>query len=216
VEGRQILTIPGTSFTQTYRYDSLYRLTEAKEPNGTSTPNWIQNWTYDRYGNRSSFTQNIGGNTNATNPSVDQNKNRFTSTDFVYDKNGNVTTDKDPVSNLTRTFVFNGDNKQIAVKDSNGNNVGQYFYDGEGKRVKKVTNTETTIFVYSGGKLVAEYSTQLATNPSINYTTTDHLGSPRIITNELGQVKSRRDFMPFGEELGRLRQESRPDPIYPF
>ena len=28
---RQILTIPGTSFTQSYKYDSLYRLTEAKE-----------------------------------------------------------------------------------------------------------------------------------------------------------------------------------------
>jgi RHS repeat-associated protein len=198
---RQILTVPGTSFTQTYRYDSLYRLTEAKEPSGTSTPNWIQNWNYDRYGNRNSFTQNIAGNSNVLNPTIDPNTNRFTSTDFVYDKNGNVTSDKDPVANLTRTFVFNGDNKQTAVKDSNGNNVGQYFYDGEGKRVKKVTNTETTIFVYSSGKLVAEYSTQLAANPSINYTTTDHLGSPRIITNELGQVKSRRDFMPFGEEI---------------
>src|ERR1041385_5368337 len=27
--------------------------------------------------------------------------------------------------------------------------IGQYFYDGEGKRVKKVTGNETTIFVYS-------------------------------------------------------------------
>lgn len=64
-----------------------------------------------------------------------------------------------------------------------------------------VTDTETTIFVYSAGKLVAEYSTQLATQPATNYTTTDHLGSPRIITDELGQVKARRDFLPFGEEL---------------
>lgn len=112
-----------------------------------------------------------------------------------------MTTDKDPVANLARTFILNGENKQITVKDSNGNNVGQYFYDGEENRVKKITNTETTIFVYSSVKLVAEYSTQLATSPSINYTTTDHLGSPRIITDELGQVKSRRDFMPFGEEL---------------
>ena len=34
-----------------------------------------------------------------------------------------------------------------------------------------------------------------------SYTTTDHLGSPRVITDQLGQVKPRRDFMPFGEEL---------------
>ncbi len=28
------------------------------------------------------------------------------------------------------------------------------------------------------------------------------LGSPRVITDRMGNVKSRRDFMPFGEEIG--------------
>src|SRR5205807_8447098 len=41
----------------------------------------------------------------------------------------------------------------------------------------------------------------LPANPAVNYTTTDHLGSPRVITDQFGQVKSRRDFLPFGEEL---------------
>ncbi len=64
-----------------------------------------------------------------------------------------------------------------------------------------MVGNETTVFVYSAGKLVAEYTTSgLPSEGHINYTTTDHLGSPRIITNELGQVKSRGDFMPFGEE----------------
>jgi RHS repeat-associated protein len=31
--------------------------------------------------------------------------------------------------------------------------------------------------------------------------TTDHLGSPRVITDKSGNVISRRDFMPFGEEI---------------
>ena len=198
---RQTLTVPGTSFTQNYRYDALYRLTEAKETTGTNQ-NWIQNWNYDRYGNRLSFTKNVAGDTLAPNPSVDPNTNRFnTGQGFTYDKNGNVVNDVDPITSLDRSFVFNADNKQIAVDDDNGNPIGQYFYDGEGKRVKKVTGTETTVFVYSSGKLVAEYSTQLSPSPSINYTTTDHLGSPRIITDALGQVKSRRDFMPFGEDI---------------
>lgn len=108
--------------------------------------------------------------------------------------------DVDPGTSQVREFIFNGDNKQFEVKQ-NGVTIGRYFYDGEGKRVKKETNTETTIFVYSAGKLIAEYSTQLAAHPSTNYTTTDHLGTPRIITDELGQTKARRDFMPFGEEL---------------
>jgi RHS repeat-associated protein len=49
---------------------------------------------------------------------------------------------------------------------------------------------------------VAEYSTQTASNPTISYLTSDNLGSPRITTDANGQVISRRDFMPFGEELG--------------
>ncbi len=103
-----------------------------------------------------------------------------------------------PKADSSRSTVTN---KQTVVRDVSNNIIGQYFYDGEGKRVKKITNTETTIFVYSAGKLIAEYSTQLSQNPTISYTTTDHLGSPRIITDQFGQVKSRRDFMPFGEDL---------------
>ncbi|MCW5957359.1 MAG: hypothetical protein KIT61_12300 [Pyrinomonadaceae bacterium] len=55
--------------------------------------------------------------------------------------------------------------------------------------------------VYSSGKRIAEYSNQVSQAPTVAYTTTDHLGSPRIITEQFGQVKSRRDFMPFGEDI---------------
>ncbi|MBX3297684.1 MAG: hypothetical protein KF762_18445 [Acidobacteria bacterium] len=197
---RQTLTVPGTSFVQSYRYDSLYRLTEAAETTG-STTNWSQTWSYDRYGNRIGFAQDIAGNTNAPNPTVDPNTNRFNAGQNIgYDANGNVVSDIDPLTSLPRQFVFNGDNKQSEVK-RDGVTIGRYFYDGEGKRVKKETDTETTVFVYSAGKLIAEYSTQLSQSPSIAYTTTDHLGTPRVITDQFGQVKARRDFMPFGEEL---------------
>ncbi|MFN0140398.1 MAG: RHS repeat domain-containing protein [Pyrinomonadaceae bacterium] len=195
---KQTLSFNGLTnpLVQAYRYDSLYRITEAKET-ANGQQNWIQNWGYDRYGNRASFTQNIAGNTTAVNPTVDVNTNRFTAGQgFVYDINGNLIRDAEG-----RQFTFNADNKQVQVKDVNNSIIGTYYYDGEGKRVKKVTNSETTIFVYSSGKLVAEYSTQLAVQPSTNYTTTDHLGSPRIITDALGQVKSRRDFHPFGEDI---------------
>lgn len=199
---RQTLTIPGTSFTQSYKYDAVYRLTEAKEVTGTSTTsNWTQTFGYDVYGNRTSFAQNIGGVTNNTTPAVDSSTNRFTSSSFTYDKNGNITADVDPATSQARAFVFNGDNKQIEIKDANGNWIGRYFYDGEGKRVKKVAGSETTVFVYSSAKLVAEYSTQTSSTPTIAYTTTDHLGSPRIITDKYGAVRSRRDFMPFGEDV---------------
>ena len=49
---------------------------------------------------------------------------------------------------------------------------------------------------------MAEYSTAApVSNPTTNYTATDPLGSPRVITDKQGNIVSRRDFMPFGEEL---------------
>jgi len=76
-----------------------------------------------------------------------------------------------------------------------------YRYDGEGRRVKKVSADETTIFVYdASGVLIAEYAGEVAAEPRVSYLTTDHLGSPRVVTDERGSVASRRDFTAFGEE----------------
>jgi RHS repeat-associated protein len=103
--------------------------------------------------------------------------------------------------------VYDAENKMIEAKDANGNTLGRYFYDGEGKRVKKVVpNSEETIFVYdAGGKLIAEFSNIVASQQEAktSYLTNDHLGSPRITTDGNGKVISRRDFMPFGEEVTR-------------
>ncbi len=205
-----VMTVAGIAnpIVQNYKYDSLYRLTEAEEKNNTTEgagQNWIQQFQYDRYGNRTAFSQSIGAVQTTATPLIDPATNRFVTTNqnFRYDKNGNLTTEGDD-----RTVIFNGENKQHEVKNAAGQTIGQYLYDGEGKRVKKITwNTqgisETTVFVYSAGKLVAEYSnTQVpVTNPTTRYLTEDHLGTPRVITDSEGNVISRRDFLPFGEEL---------------
>ena len=61
---------------------------------------------------------------------------------------------------------------------------------------------ETRYFVYgASSKLVAEYSTVGSPTAQTSYLTTDHLGSPRVITDQSGTVTSRRDFHPFGEEI---------------
>jgi RHS repeat-associated protein len=89
----------------------------------------------------------------------------------------------------------------------NGVSKGTYLYDGEGKRVKKISDFETTIFVYDGGgQLVEEYSTQQATTPQVSYLTQDHLGSPRIITDNTGKVIARKDFNAFGDETNSAQR----------
>ena len=198
-------TIPTTSFAQTFKYDAISRLTEARETTNTQQ-NWKQTFGYDRFGNRSQFTQIVGTEqlqlTNINHPTIDQTNNRFTTGQgYVYDLNGNLIQDAEG-----RSFTFNGDDKQTEVRNAGNQVIGQYVYDGSGARVKKhVPSTgETTVFVYdAGGALAAEYSTQTPpSDPKTSYLTTDHLGSPRIITDQTGQVTARRDFMPFGEELG--------------
>ncbi|MBK7707323.1 MAG: hypothetical protein IPJ30_16630 [Acidobacteria bacterium] len=86
--------------------------------------------------------------------------------------------------------------------DQNNHPIGRYFYDGEGRRVKKVTDLETTVFVYdASSKLIAEYSNQTPQNPNTSYVATDTLLSVRLVTDRSGNVVSRRDFKPFGEDL---------------
>ncbi len=60
------------------------------------------------------------------------------------------------------------------------------------------------MFVYdAAGKEIAEYSTIVASSndAKIAYLTNDHLGSPRINTDAVGNVIARHDYHPFGEEI---------------
>ena len=210
-ETRNNTTYPAFIATQTYAYDSLNRLKSAQEtiPNQTG---WKQTFKYDRYGNRNFDMTNPGDTTTpdpncasaVCNPAVDPNTNKLVG--YTFDNAGNTKIDANG-----KTFTYDAENKQTKVV--NGSlNVGDYFYDGDGKRVKKIeydqygVEKETTIFIYdASGRMVAEYSTNVAsaTDAKVSYLTNDHLGSPRITTDAGGAVTSRRDFMPFGEEVTR-------------
>jgi len=102
-----------------YKYDVLYRIKEATET-ANSVANWFQVWGYDRNGNRTSFAQNIGGNPAPVNSKIDTNTNRFNlNQGLAYGKNGNATSNVDPITSLNRTFLLNGDNDQYEVRDVN-------------------------------------------------------------------------------------------------
>ncbi len=203
----QTITVPGLShpFVQTYIYDELNRLKSATETNN-STQTWKQTFTFDRYGNRRFDEANTTmpasfSNQALTNPSISATNNRLSSSGWTYDSAGNTTGDPN-----SRTFHYDGENKQTEVKNSSNATIGQYAYDGDGRRVKKyVPSTgETTIFVYSFlGRQIAEYSTIVATanDAKVAYLTSDHLGSPRINTDAIGAEIARHDYHPFGEEV---------------
>lgn len=214
---RQTITVPtigaaaGFTAIQTYAYDSLDRLKSAAETIGGSST-WKQTFLYDRFGNRNFDTGNTTILSNEStaakvaNPEILQSNNKFkldqdndTLEDYGYDSAGNLTRNAAGFD-----FAFNAENLQTSASGSAMSMA--YSYDGNNKRVKTydAINNKTTIFVYdANGQLAAEYTINVTppSVPVISYTTDDALGSPRLITNSFAEVKARRDFLPFGEEL---------------
>ncbi len=218
----QTITVPtvgsnnGFVAVQSYSYDPLNRLKDAVEnvtpTGGSSSQSWKQEFSYDRYGNRNfvtgtGHTTTLGSCTTMCNPTFDATNNRITSSGFSFDSSGNTTRDA-----ADRKFTYDAENKQTKAETlSAGTNtvtgtIGEYSYDGDGRRVKKYVPSigETTIFVYdAAGKQIAEYSTVVASanDAKVAYLTADHLGSPRINTDETGAVISRHDYTGFGVDI---------------
>jgi hypothetical protein len=218
----------GFTAVQNYDYDSLNRIQIASEtltPTTGPAESWTQDFRYDRYGNRTfhedtttTLPKECNGNTEVcasirpiVNPSVSPSNNRLNG--YTFDSSGNTTRDAE-----NRKFIYDAENKQVKVETLSGETVtgtvGEYFYDGDGKRIKKrayVNNvlTEETIFVYdASGRLIGEYSNQVASaqDAKVAYLTNDHLGSPRINTDVNGNVTARHDYHPFGEEIASSKR----------
>ena len=194
----------GLSYTQSFGYDSLNRLTTSSESGSA----WSQTNAYDRYGNRQI---DYGGG--SYNLAFSLTTNRITTSGYSYDSAGNLTND------TVHAYTFDAENRILKV-----DTVSAYTYDGEGQRVRKLVG-ENLRFIYGiGGQEIAEFSGAsgalqkeyiygasglLATiEPTVvnsngtRYTTSDNLGTPRVITNSSAGVVSRHDYKPFGEEIG--------------
>ncbi|MFN0278434.1 MAG: RHS repeat domain-containing protein [Pyrinomonadaceae bacterium] len=202
---RQTILVPtlnnvnGFTAIQTYAYDPLDRLKSATETtNGSQT--WKQTFNYDRFGNKNydnSNTTTLGSCVVAVCNPTPLGNNHLSG--YGYDNAGNITSDAEG-----RTFTYDAENRQVSASGSNLSM--SYAYDGNGKRVKThdSINNQTTYFIYDAeGKLATEYTVNVPPPefPTISYLTNDALGSPRVITNAYGELKARRDFFPFGEEI---------------
>ncbi len=138
--------------TQFFEYDSLNRLQFANEAS------WKQQYSYDRYGNRTIDQGNTFG-VGIPNPyfGVDQSTNRLTPAGgytMHYDAAGNLDND-----NYTGQGQRNFDAENRMTAASSNGQWQSYVYDADGRRVKRVVNGAETWQVYGiGGELIAEYA----------------------------------------------------------
>lgn len=202
---------------KTYGYDSMDRLTGAEGPWGGLVH------TYDGVGNRKIETHNEHTTAYSYKPNTNQlvkvagEKNYS----FGYDQNGN--TDKEN----NRQYVYNQNQRLIKVmeqtttRNEQGQEItttnikGEYLYNGNGERVKKTVNGQTTYFIFDQqGKLIEESGSSTVSYVSLNgnpyakienttifYIHTDHLGTSQMMTDDQKQLVWGINAMPFGETL---------------
>jgi YD repeat-containing protein len=207
-----IVRLGNVAWSQTYEYDMLNRLTCATErdrpgpaPSCSQENSWRQMFAYDRFGNR--WVTQSSGFTFAdvhefsAEGSVDHSTNRLVG--VTYDAAGNQT--------LFTPWLLSYDAENRATSATSPSNGNSWFtYDGDGKRIKKVTqapSVQTTFYVYDvAGRLAAEYSSEelvFAEAPGSRtvYLFPDLLNTPRAVTADNGTILECPDYSPFGRLL---------------
>jgi RHS repeat-associated protein len=108
------------------------------------------------------------------------------------------------VAGDTWEFRWDVEGRMASAKRVSGaqTDVNSYTYDGEGKRVRKVAGSLTSLFVYDAfGGLAMEEGGSAGEATGTQYLHGDHLGSTRLTTDGNVMVARRYDYRPFGAEL---------------
>ena len=182
-----------------YIYDALGRLGSASTKGSTNYPAWNLAFTYDRYGNRTA--QN--SSTVTINPATNQIST------LSYDPSGNMLNDG------INALAYDAASRVVTSTQSSA--VSTYSYDCKNLRVQKVSGGATTVYIFSGGKVLAEYLNGAApTAPTreyiysgsallakveagtTSYNLTDHL-STRMLTDANGASLGQQGHFPFGD-----------------
>ncbi|MGH9554487.1 MAG: RHS repeat domain-containing protein [Terriglobales bacterium] len=187
----------------TYSYDALHRISTALTTGSASYPQWGLSWTYDRYGNRTNQTV-TAGSAPSNSLAISTSTNRITTAGYIYDANGNLAQE----GSASFQYKYDAENRMVTFNTS----AATYTYVGAA-RVKKVAGSTTTVYVFSGTLVIAEYvnaalskeyvyagGTLLATyeGATLKYHHPDQL-SVRITTDSAGTVLAQQGHYPFGE-----------------
>jgi YD repeat-containing protein len=138
--------------TVNYTYDAWARLKTAATNGSANYPAWGLSWSYDRYGNRKSQTVTAGtGPSNSLSFAYPGGAQTNHPDGYAFDLAGNLTNDG------INTLTYDAENRVVTGAASGVST--SYSYDGNGLRVQKqVGAATTTVYVFSGTKVIAEYN----------------------------------------------------------
>ncbi|MDM7995880.1 MAG: RHS repeat-associated core domain-containing protein [Acidobacteriota bacterium] len=175
-----------TNKNKEYEFDALGRLMKAK--GGVNGALWDQQYSYDRYGNRTDIQSN--GNGIDGNPipldgipdlTYDQTSNRITTTGFEYDVAGNQISGFDEQGNALQ-FEYDAANRIVVVKRA-GNSIQSFMYGSTNARLMDIDHTygPVKIFASVGGTVFSEYTEFANITPSWTKSYT-YLGDSQLAT----------------------------------
>jgi RHS repeat-associated protein len=190
---------------KTYGYDDLDRLTSAGM-SVNSVPTYERDFTYDQYGCIHQVDEN-----SVTISSYSYNVTPFhapvyyNGNDLNYDDNGNLIEDEDFI------YVYSDANQLSEVRYSGNNSlVEKYWYDANGKRIKKqnadgqfsyyvnkfyeVDKGTATSYFFRDDERIAKQ-----TAGDMEWYLSDHLGSTTLLVNESGLEVERTEYFPYGQ-----------------
>jgi RHS repeat-associated protein len=201
------------SYSLSYGYDALNRLTSAAGSGTTST-----SYAYDGAGNRTSATSN-GVTTTYSYNSADELTSSLlngTTTNYTYDGNGNQ------ITGAGRTFSINDKNQITGI--STGSTNDSYTYSGADSTDRVQYNGASAIYsslglsVDGAGGSSATYYTRTSAGQLVNERTTsgtyyylmDDLGSVLKVVDSSGTVKNSYSYDPYGISLNKSETVTNP------
>jgi RHS repeat-associated protein len=168
-----------------YLYDALGRLWQAFGTDGAEQ--WTEEYTFDEYGNRTSVTAS-GQLNGAAAPAdglpslaYDPATNHISTAGFAYDLAGNLTRGQRTDGTWLR-YQYDQAGRLVTVTSDNGQPIESYGYGADGKRLITRRAGDSTYFVWSRDRLIAEY-TQRANQSGLRWSTSRiYLGNRTLAT----------------------------------
>lgn len=221
-----------------YQYDTVSRVVSGTADYQRTEIFSRQNYAYDAYGNRTSASRDAGSTvcdvTCELNRTIATQTNRISGA--TYDTAGNLISIQDVVNGVTftatyeydgigsmthavannddRQFVYTADDERVAVRQGPSwtwtirgldNHVLREFSSVESSGLPTANFQWVKDYVYRDGPLLAS---KTAGSTTAYHFHLDHLGTPRVISNDNASIVAVHAYYPFGSELTLTPRES--------